>query len=156
MRRKDREVTDPVAIRSVIESAYCCRLGFCDSGEVYIVPLNFGYEETEGNLVFYFHSAPEGRKMDLVRTVGRVGFELDTDYVLRMGEDACSCTAAFRSIIGTGRVRPVSDPEEKLHALRLIMEHSTGRGNLPFSDSAVSRVAVIRLDVESLSCKQHE
>ena len=45
MRRKDREVTDSQKIREIILSCRCCRLGFYDNGEVYIVPLDFGYYE---------------------------------------------------------------------------------------------------------------
>ena len=43
MRRKDREVTDEARIDEIISRCTCCRIGFNDSGEVYIVPLNFGY-----------------------------------------------------------------------------------------------------------------
>ena len=63
MRRKDREVTDAGKIREAIEASHCCRLGFYDEGEVYIVPMNFGYTEEEEKRIFYFHSAKEGRKV---------------------------------------------------------------------------------------------
>lgn len=42
MRRKDREITEPAKIREIIEASHCCRLGFFDGKEVYIVPLSFG------------------------------------------------------------------------------------------------------------------
>jgi len=29
------------------------RIGFCDSGEVYIVPVNYGYTVSEGKYIFY-------------------------------------------------------------------------------------------------------
>ena len=41
MRRQDREVTDPGKIDRVIAACHCCRLGFCDQGKAYIVPLVF-------------------------------------------------------------------------------------------------------------------
>ena len=59
MRRKDREVTDSQKIREIILSCRCCRLGFYDNGQVYIVPLDFGYYENNGRHVFYFHGAKE-------------------------------------------------------------------------------------------------
>ena len=52
MRRSDREVTDPKQIRDIIDHCTCCRLGFWDGQEVYILPLNFGYEEADGKRVF--------------------------------------------------------------------------------------------------------
>ena len=76
MRRTDREITDPEKIREIIDDCTCCRLGLCDEGKAYIVPLSFGYTEREGRYVFYFHSAREGRKLDLIR---RTGWAAETD-----------------------------------------------------------------------------
>ena len=64
MRRQDREVTDPEKINSIISSCHCCRLGFCDQGKAYLVPLNFGHAVENGTRVFYFHGAKEGRKIE--------------------------------------------------------------------------------------------
>ena len=55
MRRKDRQVSDAAMQREIILACSCCRLGFCDEGGAYIVPLNFGYEERGGKRTFYFH-----------------------------------------------------------------------------------------------------
>lgn len=63
MRRKDRQVSDAAMQREIILACSCCRLGFCDEGGAYIVPLNFGYEERAGKRTFYFHGAP-GRPED--------------------------------------------------------------------------------------------
>ena len=75
MRRKDREITDEAKIDEIISRCNCCRIGFNDSGEVYIVPLNFGYVKQDGRRTFYFHSAKDGRKIDLVKEGYEVGFE---------------------------------------------------------------------------------
>lgn len=75
LRRKDREVKDFSEIIRIIESCDCCRLGFVDNREAYIVPLNFGYEIKGSDLTLYFHSAKEGRKIDLVSKQETVSFE---------------------------------------------------------------------------------
>ena len=75
MRRKDREVTDDYQIDTIITSCNCCRLGFYDQDSVYIVPLSFGYEKKAGTRIFYFHSAKQGKKIQLMKTNARVGFE---------------------------------------------------------------------------------
>lgn len=43
MRRNDRAVTEPNRIDEIIRACDCCRLGFADGEESYIVPLNFGF-----------------------------------------------------------------------------------------------------------------
>lgn len=106
MRRKDREVSDKEKIRRIISECYCCRLGFNDNGEIYIIPLNFGFDFKDERLTFYFHGAKEGRKIDLIKKTTSVGFELDTNYRLEKGNIACEYTAGFQSIIGNGRNMP--------------------------------------------------
>ena len=155
MRRKDREITDPEKIDTILADCTCCRLAFCDGGRPYIVPLSFGFAWENGRRVFYFHGAKEGRKIDLIRAGGTVGFELDTHYKLNEGDSACAYSARFQSVIGTGVIRPVTDPEEKCRGLACIMDHLSGRRDWTFPDQAVRSTAVFRLDVTEMTCKAH-
>lgn len=155
MRRSDREVTDPARIADIISRCTCCRLGFYDDGEVYIVPLNFGYEAKGDAYVLYFHGAKEGRKLDLIQKSPRVGFEMDTNYALHEADVACGYSARFQSVIGNGVASIVSEPEEKKHGLSLLMAHNTGKSEWDFDERAVHAVAVFKLEVTKLSCKEH-
>lgn len=153
MRREEREITDAARLNAVIEACDCCRLGFSDGDEVYIVPMNFAYDPDAR--VFYFHGAAEGRKIECIRKTGKAGFELDTAHALARADAACSHSFFYASVIGTGRVSLVCDGEEKARALSLIMRHYTGREGWAFSGSMTKGVAVIRLDVEHMSGKEH-
>ena len=155
MRRKDREVTDPKRIADVISRCSCCRIGFYDDGEVYIVPLNFGYEIKDDTYIFYFHGAKEGRKIDLIQKNPHVGFEMDTDYALNETDMACGYSARFQSIIGNGIVSIVSELEEKKRELSLLMEHNTGKREWNFDEKMINTVAVFKLVVSKMSCKEH-
>ena len=156
MRRKDREVTDPMRIADVISRCTCCRIGFHDAGEVYIVPLNFGYEAADNTYTFFFHGAKEGRKIDLIAKSPHVGFEMDTDYALNEADIACGWSARFQSVVGNGVVSMVSEPEEKKRGLSLLMEHNTGKREWSFHEKMLEAVAVFKLEVTKLSCKEHE
>lgn len=156
MRRKDREVTDPERMDAIIRSADCCRLGFADGGEVYIVPLNFGYRRENGTPVFYFHGAGQGRKMELIRQTGRAGFELDTDHCLKTAEKACGYSFRFSSVIGTGRISVLSGTKEKLEGLSVIMEHYGGAKQWEFEERLLEKTAVLRLEATAISCKVHD
>ena len=158
MRRKDREVTDSMRIADIISRCTCCRIGFCDDGEVYIVPLNFGYQAKDNTYVFYFHGAKEGRKIDLIYKNPKVGFEMDTDfavYAKEKSDAACNYSARFQSIIGNGIMSIVSDIEEKKLGLSLLMEHNTGKQEWNFDEKMVNAVAVFKLEVTKMSCKEH-
>lgn len=155
MRRKDREVTDREKIDGIIRDCDCCRLGFCDQGRAYIVPLSFGFVREDGRRVFYFHGAREGRKINLIRRTGYAGFEMDTHCKLNESEKACGYSARFRSVIGGGSVSLVEEPEEKQAGLRAIMLQNTGKAQWEFSPEMLAAVCVFKLEVEELSCKEH-
>lgn len=159
MRRKDREVTNPERIADIISRCTCCRIGFYDDGEVYIVPLNFGYRIKDNAYTFYFHGAKEGRKIDLIRKKSEVGFEMDTDllvYAIDDSDCACDYTARFQSIIGNGIVSIVSETEEKKLGLSLLMEHNTGKREWSFDEKLLNAVTVFKLEVMKISCKEHQ
>lgn len=156
MRRKDREVTDCQKIKEIIMSCRCCRLGFYDDGEVYIVPLDFGYREEEGKRIFYFHGAKEGRKIHLIEKSPVVGFELDTNCHLLPGKSACEYTSLYQSVIGTGKVTIVKEEKNKVKALQSILFHSTGRDDWDIPPQALDKLAVFQLEVEKLSCKENQ
>ncbi|MBS7006831.1 pyridoxamine 5'-phosphate oxidase family protein [Anaerostipes sp.] len=155
MRKKDREVLNEEKIDKIISDCYCCRLGLQDEGRIYIVPLSFGYEKENSRRIFYFHSAKEGRKIDLIRKNGYAGFELDTNYTLKEGVNACSYSAAFQSVTGSGKMLFVNEPEEKKKALSLIMHHNTGKEEWEFSEEMLEAVCVFKLEAEELSCKEN-
>ncbi len=155
MRRKDREVVDDIRIDEIISKAKICRLGFYDDGEVYIVPLNYGYIRNGEQFTLYFHSAKSGRKIDLIKNCESVGFELDTDFKLMEGEVACDYSAYYASIIGNGKMSIVEDVDEKTSALKLIMSNYTGRDDWKYSEKSLNRVAIMKLDVTKFSCKEH-
>ena len=43
MRRKDREIKDKALIEQFIAKEQIIRIAFYDNGDLYIVPLNYGY-----------------------------------------------------------------------------------------------------------------
>lgn len=156
MRRQDREVTDSQLIEDIISRCYCCRLGFYDSGEIYIVPLGYGYEKKDDAYIFYFHGAKEGRKIDLIQKSPNVGFEMDTHYALHHADTACEHSAQFQSIIGNGVVSIVTDNEEKKHGLSLYMAHNTGKSDWAFDEKMLNFVTVFKLVVSKMTCKDHQ
>lgn len=155
MRRNDREVQNIEKILAVIEHCKVCRLGLQDGDGVYIVPLNFGYTYDEGILMFYFHSAQEGRKIDLLKRGGSVGFELDSGHELIEGAQACAYGYRFESVIGMGRVAFLTDEQEKANALEQLMRHQTGR-TFTFTPEMTRTVAVFTLTADTFTCKRHE
>ena len=155
MRRADREIREFDRMLAVADACDCCRLGLLDDAGAYIVPLNFGYEAEGEKLTLYFHGAGQGKKIDLIREQKSASFEMDTRHALVEGETACAYSYRYQSVMGRGRSRLIEEYEEKVHGLQAIMAHYSRDREFAFGEEAVNRTAVIKLEVEAWSCKEH-
>ena len=153
MRRNDREIKDKALIEQFITKEQIIRIAFYDNGDLYIVPLNYGFIYENDKYVFYFHGAKAGRKFELSKSSPMVGFEIDGEYELLQADVACNYSAKFQSVIGTGRLSIIEDYEEKIKGLNALMNHISGKSEWDYSKDMVDAVAVFRLEVDKLSCK---
>jgi nitroimidazol reductase NimA-like FMN-containing flavoprotein (pyridoxamine 5'-phosphate oxidase superfamily) len=149
MRKKEKEITDPAEIEQIIKQARVCRLGLVDGNEPYVVPVCFGYE----NNAFYFHCAPEGRKLELIRNNNQVCVEIDTDVEITDAEKPCGWSTRYRSVIGVGRAHILEDEADKIHGLTVLMrQFGEKRSAVEFEKA--DRTAVVRIDIESITGKK--
>ena len=153
MRRNDRAVTDSAEIAAFLAHEQILRIGFFDGGEVYIVPVNYGYAQENGADCFYFHGAKAGRKYELAKSQPCVGFEIDGEYSLITADKACGHSARFQSVIGNGTLAIVDDEDEKLRGLNCLMTQLTGKSGHDYSKEMLKAVAVFKLEAKRLSCK---
>ena len=149
MRRTDKEVKDPGKLEEIITSATVLRLAMFDEPYPYLVPVSFGYRDG----VFFFHSAPEGRKIELLKRNNRVGFEVEVESGVIAGVSPCKWSVAYASVIGTGRAFFIEDQQEKWQALELIFRHYS-REPFEVPLSALDRVALIRIEVTDMTGKK--
>jgi len=155
MRRRDREITDRNEIIRLIDISKVCRLGLSDDGMPYIVPMLYGYAEEDGQIVFYFHGARKGRKMDIIAKNPRACVELDMDEEFQVypGKSACEYSCTYASVIAFGKITVVEDPAVKRRALSLIMKQQTGE-DFEFTPEQANWVQVLRLPAEEVTGKR--
>ena len=153
MRRTDREVRDSSVIRHILSTARILHLGIVDCPFPYVVPLHYGYEMEEDRLVFYLHSALEGRKLTLLKADPHVFVTLETDVMLISGgNEACRYGSEYVSLMAEGMASILTDPAEKCHALSCLMKNQTGR-TFDITEKMAESVAVIRVETQHWSCK---
>jgi nitroimidazol reductase NimA-like FMN-containing flavoprotein (pyridoxamine 5'-phosphate oxidase superfamily) len=149
MRRKEKEITEKSEIESIMHKSLVCRLGLADNGTPYIVPLCFGYKDN----CLYFHSAREGRKIDLLRRNNAVCFEFDSDLEIQAAKAACDWGMKYRSVIGYGRASFIDDRDAKRKALDVIMTQYSD-GVFEYSEKAFEKMLVIKVEIESMTGKK--
>ncbi|MEA1970620.1 MAG: pyridoxamine 5'-phosphate oxidase family protein [Thermodesulfobacteriota bacterium] len=148
MRRKDRKINNVKDIEEIIYRADICRLAMCEGDCPYIVPLCFGYES--GKL--YFHSASQGRKLELLNNNRNVCFEMDVDQELVPEEIPCKWGFRYRSVVGFGKASFIRDLESKREALRIIMRSYSERV-FDFTERELAGITMIKVDVEDMKGK---
>lgn len=155
MRRKDREVTDRETIEEIIKACKTCHLAMVDDGKPYVVPLNFGYELDADNLTLYFHSAKEGKKLDILHKNSSICFDIASEGMPIHAESPCNCGYYFSSIIGMGTVEFIEDTKEKCKALSLLMKHQADR-DVEFNEAQVNSVCVYKVSTSDYSGKKKQ
>ena len=154
MRRSERAITEVTEIAKIIEKCDVCRLGLSDENVPYVVPLNFGYEHTDGQLILYFHGAATGKKHDIIAKNPLACFEMDCFHKLVEGAEACKYTMEFESVIGNGKIEACVEKSEKIHALRQVMRQYVSGKEFDFPDHALDATTVFRLVVSDVVGKQ--
>ena len=150
MRRTDKEITDRKIIQDIVEKSAICRLGLVQNGEAYIVPVNYAYQN--GSILI--HSASEGRKIDIIKQNPRVSFEIEYFSETMKNEIACKWGTKYRCVMGTGRVTIVTNSDVKKDGLDLLMKKYGEEGKPEYDPTALDKVVLLRLEIESMTGKQ--
>ncbi len=171
VRRKDREMSSDFGIEMIDRAQYGVLSMVDEKGEPYSIPLSIVRKDD----TLYFHSAKEGRKVELferepkvsVVFVGNVKVpELYTNEELEMISEDKGAAAAlastvftteFESAVVSGTVRKVEDRVEKIEALRLICEKYTP-SKLKFIHIAIEggleRTNIYSIKIEEITAKR--
>ena len=153
MRRKDKEITDMDEISEIIKNAKVMRLGMIDlDSKPYIVPVIFGYQD---NFLF-FHSANEGKKIDVLKEHSQVCVEMDIEYEIKKHKSPCAWGMKYKSVIGFGKAIFIENTEEKKKAFEIIMSHYAPGEVFEFRERALNRIEVLRIEIESFTGKKSE
>jgi nitroimidazol reductase NimA-like FMN-containing flavoprotein (pyridoxamine 5'-phosphate oxidase superfamily) len=150
MRRKDKEINDMLAIESILSEADICRIAMCDGSQPYIVPLNFGYE----NGILYFHSAKEGRKIDILRHNSKICFEVDIKTELVRHETICDWGMKYYSVIGEGQAEILTDIEEKKRGLDIIARKYAKDIEFEYPESMLNNIHVLKVAISQMVGKK--
>ena len=116
VRRKEKEITDPVQLKKILKEANYVTLAMVKDGEPYLVSLSHGYDEE--NDCIYIHCASEGKKLEFMRANPVVWGQAMLDHGYHVGE----CSHLYASVMFKGVVEFIEDVETKRHVFRTMVE----------------------------------
>jgi nitroimidazol reductase NimA-like FMN-containing flavoprotein (pyridoxamine 5'-phosphate oxidase superfamily) len=153
VRRDDRELTGAAELTSILQRGRFVTVAMCHDGEPYLVTLSYGYDEARRAM--FFHVAPEGRKLDAWNADPRVCATVIVDG----GYEPGACKHHYESVVLTGRVSLVTDPDEARAGMRVLVGHleedtdAVWERNRLDSDTPYGRMRIARLDIDEMTGK---
>ena len=154
MRRNDLEIRDRELLSGMLDLADILHLAIKNEPYPYVVPLNFGYEWEDDTLVFYFHCAKEGLKLDLLRRDGHVTVNAAA-FISYAHRKYRGHYHDYRSVTASGVAEEISPDDERfLHAHELLMAHNR-REMQPEDYPVMKQISIwqIRCRVEDVTGK---
>jgi nitroimidazol reductase NimA-like FMN-containing flavoprotein (pyridoxamine 5'-phosphate oxidase superfamily) len=149
MRRKDKEITDKSEIEAIIKKADICQIALSDNNNPYVFPVCFGYKDR----TIFFHSAPEGKKIGLIKKNPNVCFQIHTDTDLLSAEKGCDWSIRFRSVTGFGKAEFIDGIEAKIRAIQSILKQYSNEC-YEISPESLEKTTLIQIKVERMTGKK--
>jgi len=143
---------DKETVHKILDSALLASVGFVQDGQAVVVPMLYG---REGEVVF-LHGARKARVIRLLESTSTACMNVTHVDALVYARSAFNSSMSYRSATVYGSPRLVEDPDEKLHALRVITECTMpGRWDElrePL-ENEIKKTGIIALNIESASAK---
>ena len=151
-RSKERARSDHADLLAVLDAGLICQLAFVVDGAPVVIPTGYGHDGS----TLYLHGSTGAMSL---RTAGE-GTEICVNVTLLDGiiyaRSVFHHSVNYRSAVIHGRPRMITDPAEKLAALRVITEHlAPGSWDYTRGPDAkeLAKTAVIALSLDEAAVK---
>ena len=149
MRRSDRQMSEDKAVALLEKGEYGVLTTIGEEGYPYGVPISYVY--SEGCL--YFHSATEGKKLRNIAFNPKVQFVVVGDTEVLSNKFSTN----YESAMVFGTAEEISEPEEKIKALMLIVQKYSPGFEMPgeaYARKSGHETRIIKVTIEHLSGKE--
>jgi len=152
LRMTERAIRGRKKQLDLLETRIHMTLAMCNGDDPYLVEVNHAFDRSAMRL--YFHCAPEGKKLDYLRSNPRVwGQVLEDD-----GYVEGRCDYSYRSVMFGGIASPVTSLSEKKHALTLMIDKMdadpAAMKKRLLNPERLKTVTVYRIEISEISGKQ--
>lgn len=149
---RDKAAYDRATVHAILDAALTASVGFVQDGQAVVVPMIFGRERD----TLYLHGARKARVIRLLEDSDQVCINVTLIDAVVFARSAFNSSMNYRSVTVFGAPRLVEAEPDKLHAMRVISEHTMpGRWDelrAPH-DKEIRMTGVIAVEIESASAK---
>ncbi len=158
MRRTDRRITEAAEIDRLLAEARFATIALADGDMPYVVTLSCGFDAVNRRLCF--HVANSGRKLDIIARNPKACATVIADLGYKQG----ACAHPFESVVMTGTMRLLENPEEVRAGMRVLIGQLESASdaqavfdrNALDSDAALKRFRLLVFEIEHVDAKRGE
>jgi nitroimidazol reductase NimA-like FMN-containing flavoprotein (pyridoxamine 5'-phosphate oxidase superfamily) len=114
-----RGVYDKVQVHAILDEGIVCHVGFALEGQTYVIPT--GYVRVDDRI--YLHGSPASRMLGALKEGIDVCLTVTLLDGLVLARSAFHHSMNYRSVVVLGKAKMVTDPAEKVEALRAFVDH---------------------------------
>jgi len=152
IREPQRGVYDKETTYAILDEGFICHVGFVADAQPFVIPTSYG----RVNDTLYIHGSAASRMLRNLDKGIAVCVTVTLLDGLVLARSIFNHSMNYRSVVVLGTAAVVTDPAEKLEALRRISEHIIpGRwvdSRLP-TEKELKATSVLRLPIEEFSAK---
>jgi nitroimidazol reductase NimA-like FMN-containing flavoprotein (pyridoxamine 5'-phosphate oxidase superfamily) len=152
VREPQRAVYDRAAVNQILDEAFLCHVGFVADGQPFVIPTSYG---RDGN-VLYIHGSAASRMLRNLDQGVAVCITATLLDGLVLARSVFNHSMNYRSVVILGTATLVSDPAEKLAALRALSEHIIPHrwdDSRQPNEKELKATSVLRLPINEFSAK---
>lgn len=118
-RKKERAGTDRAELHAILDAALVCHLGLVLDGHPVVLPTGIGRDAE----TLYLHGSSGARSLLAAEAEPEACVTVTLLDEIIYARSLQHHSMNYRSAVIHGRLRAVTDPDEKLHGLRVLTEH---------------------------------
>jgi nitroimidazol reductase NimA-like FMN-containing flavoprotein (pyridoxamine 5'-phosphate oxidase superfamily) len=152
VREPQRAVYDREAVNQILDEALICHVGFALEGQPYVIPTSFG---RDGDTLYIHGSAASRMLRNLDKGIS-VCITVTLLDGLVLARSIFNHSMNYRSVVILGTATLVSDPAEKLAALRALSEHiipNRWDNSRQPNEKELKATSILRLPITEFSAK---
>jgi nitroimidazol reductase NimA-like FMN-containing flavoprotein (pyridoxamine 5'-phosphate oxidase superfamily) len=118
-RHRERGNYDRAVVNAILDEALVSHVGFVDDGQPYVIPML----HARAGDTLYLHGSTQSRAMHTLTGGADVCVTTTLLDGLVLARSVYHHSMNYRAVVVVGRARQVSDPQEKLDAMKCLVDH---------------------------------
>jgi nitroimidazol reductase NimA-like FMN-containing flavoprotein (pyridoxamine 5'-phosphate oxidase superfamily) len=151
-RRSQRASYDRESVNTILDEALVCHVGFSVEEQPYVIPtIHARVEDT-----LYLHGSAANRMMTTLARGARACVTVTLIDGLVLARSAFHHSMEYRSVVAFGTARAVTEHDEKLEALKQVVEKimpGRWKDTRPPNDAEMKSTLVVAISIEEASAK---